>query len=175
MSDKEKKPSVEFEANVPLVVKLVKQPPKFKGTNKVGDWWGWDVVVDNVEHVLFADNALQEKIAPYVGKSAAITKKEAKNGGAKKYHYWEVREPLFDNNGNPVKEPKPAPDESSKALEQFRKDRKNTMFQSLVDALAVVEQFNTTIKPQNGYLLSHEDVRAIAISFSINYERKTKN
>lgn len=85
--EKEKAPPMEFPTNIPQTVVLEKH---FKsGENKFGTWHGWNLSHDGVEKVLFATDALHEKIKDLAGKKVVITKSE-KKGEKGTYNEFEV-------------------------------------------------------------------------------------
>ncbi len=87
---------LQFPTNVPVAVTLGKN---FKsGSGEYGNWHGWNVFEGGEEKVVFAKDALHNKIKDY-GEGAKLTICYAEKRGAdgKPYHEWQV------SNGQPGK------------------------------------------------------------------------
>lgn len=175
MSDAPKKPKMEFEVNIPTVVKLIKM---FKeGESEYGRWFGYSVEHDGVEKTLFANEQLQKELEGYKG-SVQITKKQIKNSSGEGYHNeWVVREAILDNSGRVTEAPPPDIRKDDEARNNYREQRKRFYKEALVDAADLVIAYNSWVTEKqlpSHFLMNHEDIRSIATSFAIQFERASR-
>ena len=162
----EQQPKLEFEINTPTTVHIVKM---FKeGESAYGPWYGYNVKHDGVDKTMFADEQLHAEIGQQ--KDVVITKKQVKDDSKRGYHFqWVVNEALFDNKGNVVV-PEPDVVKDPKAYESFRKDRTLKLAEAIEDVLTAITIVNETNVPVT---FSSEDIRAMAISLLISFDRRT--
>ena len=57
-------------------------------------------------------------------------------------------------------------------VEEHRRNWKNTMYLGLLDAHEVAKRFNDTENMEVHFKLCHEDIRAMAISFTIDFKKR---
>ncbi len=166
--------------NIPATVTVLKM---FKdGENEYGKWFGYNVKHEGVEKSFFANEFVHDNIQRLTAGKSGVTivllKKEEKPAdGAKKKTVWEVTAPgqtaPQPAQAPPPKPPEPVPPVS--AAEGAYRERKNQLWNSLRDAAEVAERFNKEPAINHGFQLTNEDIRAIAIHFSIGQERKKGN
>jgi hypothetical protein len=170
------KPQMEFPSNVPQTVELVKM---FKhGQNDHGEYYAWEFKHEGVSKVYFAKEALQKKLVEFKAGQTVVVNFEEKKGEKGKFHVWNVKEALFDEKGRAPKQSPPDITKSEPAYKTYRENRVRLMKENLQDAATIAQGFNEWLGKQgNGewtrLMLDHSDVRAIAVSFGISYERKT--
>jgi hypothetical protein len=168
----DRNPKMEFKSNIPETITLIKQPPKFKGVYEDKNWWGWEVSHNGTEKTLFADEKLQPLIQPYEGKTIVIAWEEQSNKDTgKKYHRWKVNQALFDHDGKLPPEPLLSIATNEQARGQWKQDVVKVFEEMLFEAAGIAERFNSNPIASDGFKLDHEDVRAMAISMVIQYQR----
>lgn len=178
-------PKMECLTNIPARVTIVN---KFtEGTNKHGQWFGYNVIHEGQQKTFFASPYVHEKIQQVTGgrsdvELVLLKKEEKPDDGGKKKVVWDV------SLANPTQQappsqpaPTPQPAQPSHAsappvppldpYEMLRKERKNQLWMSLRDAAEVGKKFNDDPAVNCGFQLNKDDVRAIAVHFSINAER----
>jgi len=161
---------LEIKANIPETVQLLKC--FWSGTAKKGNGTrhGWEVMHASEVKTVWVDGKVNAELQPYAGKWVVLLKEQKKGSGGN-YYIWHINEAMFDNNGKEPVNRKP-PEEVLKD-EAYRAFRKNEMYLALEDAALVAQKFNE--KHGGAFLLTAEDVRAMAISFSISFQRKNGN
>jgi hypothetical protein len=169
----EQKPKVTFDTNVPKQLFIAKM---FKaGENSYGKWFGYDVTECGEEKTLFAGEALNEQLAIVMnGRQNIVVNflyKEMKNKEGKPYHVWEVAEALFDNKGNLTPAPKESIATNDDARVVWKRDVVKVFEEMLFESAGLAERFNQNPLASDGFKLDHEDVRAIAISMVIQFQR----
>lgn len=88
MPEKKERPKMEFATNVPADVILGKN---FKsGTGEYGAWHGWNLTHDGEEKVIFAKDALHDKIKGYPENAKLRIVYAEKKGETGKYNEWEI-------------------------------------------------------------------------------------
>ncbi len=170
----EKKEKVTFETNVPKQIVVVKM---FKsGENDYGKWFGYDVKENGVEKTIFASESLHEQISTAMNGKQSVTMnflyKEMKNKEGKPYHVWEVAEALFDNAGNLTPAPKESIATNPEARLTWKKEVVKIFEEMLFESAGIAERFNQNPLASDGFKLDHEDVRAMAISMVIQYQKE---
>lgn len=170
----ERNPKMEFKSNIPETVTLIKQPPAFH--NKPESeyiWWGWEVSHNGIDKTMFADEKLQSMILPYTGKTVVICSEEKTNPDTKKkYHIWRVNEALFDHDGTLPPKPILSIATNEQARIQWKQDVVKLFEEALFEASGIAMRFNSNPIASNGFKLDNQDVRAMAISIVIQYQRE---
>jgi hypothetical protein len=169
---------MEFPTNVPQFAKF-KFVKVLSAPDDHPDWgetYMYLAYQNGEEKILFAKKQLHELINQYPPETdLAVTYKEEVNPETKKkYHKWDVKQAIFDETGK-VPEQQPDLSKDLDARKKFREDRVQTMKECLQDALSIVEDYNAFLQQNNRGMsleFNREDVRAIAISFMIDFTRK---
>lgn len=167
----ERNPKLDLKkTNVPVTWVLGKQFSK--GSTEYGDWYGYNAEFEGKPHTVFADAELHELLSKCKTGDTVITiweEKKNPNTG-KKYYEWKVNGAIFDHEGN-----EPAPGHDLLTDKEYRDSRitdwKNLTHLSLAAAKEVCEIYNDNCKDEM-LKLGHEDVRALAISQMIDWQRR---
>jgi len=120
----------------------------------------WQLVVETYI------NSVQQNVPFAVnidGKNLFIVKADGK-----KYYTWEVHPATFKETGDLIAEPPPSLDESPERYRTYRAKRLESYLDAMRDAYAIaLEVKNGNFLP----LLDHDDIRAIAISMAIDFQK----
>lgn len=168
---------LQLEINIPATVLLVKNKPFKSGTSEYGGWHGYNLKVNGEEFTFFANDQENEQLQCFdPGTTLIMVKKEVQQPGKKPYRVTEIKQAIFDDQGKEPPAGKPAVDlvNDKEAFENYRIDRRTQMVQALKDAADVVSMFNEDKLPTDLDYLNREDIRAIGISFMIDFGRRTR-
>lgn len=168
----ERQAKLELAINVPTTVVLVKNKPFKTGENEYGMWYGYNLQVNGETFTFFAKEAEHQQFQCFdPGTTLVITRKETAKDG-KKFRTTDIKQAIFDDHGNEPPAGKPTIDliGDKEARNAFRQDRITNMHECLRDAAEVVALYNMDANLK----LGSEDIRAIGISFAIEFERRTR-
>jgi hypothetical protein len=139
-------------------------------------WWGWSIEVDGKEHSFFAPKECQEKIQNLSGHTVTLIMHQQG-----KVRNWEVvKDPLFKDQGDQTPEPEIKPNDSDEAFAKFRTDNGHLLKVFLDDMHLIATAHNEKVQTEVGdiagtrYFLDHQDVRAMAVSLTIEYNKRIK-
>lgn len=175
----EKKPQFKPEVNIAYLVELLDDKCFYSGENEYGKYFGYNIKVSGdgyetpTELVWFANNDANEQVKVFSkGSQLNLLWKEVKQEGKKPYRVWQIRQAIFDNSGREAHaQEKVNLLDDKEARESYIKDMENTMFVCLSAARNVADLYNRDPKSE-GYELTREDIRAIGISFLIEWRKK---
>ena len=169
------KPKMEFKTNVPETVVIEKMFGEYTN-DEHPDWgvsYGYELKHNGVAKSYFAKEAFHKLAKEYpTGSTVVICKAEEKNEGTgKTYTKWKMTAALFDEQGRtPQPPPPPIAEKNGLPTEDYRKNRKNAYFLALEDAFEVANTFRDTHSVTEP---KFEDIRAIAVSMVIQFDRKS--
>jgi len=158
---------MEFMLNVPATVILLKN---FKnGQGQFGPWFGWNVRHQGVEKTMFADQGLQSFLSTYGPNSeVVITRSQIQGTNSSVWGVQPARQATPADPGTTPYPPMPPATTSLVAQnghsnrESYRTERVDRAKEAFTDAEKVLDPS----------AWGREDVRALAISFLIDEERK---
>jgi hypothetical protein len=174
----EEREALKFKTNIPEEVELEKIAGPY--TNDDHPEWGesWLVLCKRAGKPtkFYCKKSLHEKLTGFkAGETVRILNSEQQSEDNKPYKLWEVIPATFKKNGS-LREEKPDIESDEKAYEAYRKKRGSRFQDALLDAVKIVEAINDRIEESKttGHIietLKAEDLRAIAISMAIDYQR----
>lgn len=166
MSEKQRNPKLEIEINTPVVITIGKM--FYKGSNKYGEYFGYNLTYNGSEHTFFASPFVHERFQSFgQGTTVQVVKRQR---AGEKNPTWEIGE--LNGNGSSralaqtaaTSQPAPKYQPSTFDRDAYREQRIERMKQAFDDAARVVEALDVV---NAGF----EDLRAIAISFVIEEQR----
>lgn len=136
-------PKLELKANQPQLLTLKSSKPFAEGVNKFGKWFGWNVLIDGLEHTFFTDETVNSAFltAGKAGSKFNVTLKF--NGKTPSYV---VQEALFDDKGVRVDQPQSV-QEPSPAREAYRANRVERLVAAIIDVKVALSQSSETATP----------------------------
>lgn len=166
----ERNPKLILEPNIPRTIRVDKRFDS--GQNKYGAWFAYDVREGDQQYTLFANQAQNNVLASAVGSIVQLTQNTDKDWVVDNGH----GKALFDEAGEATPEPKVNPLDDKEAMDSIRADRKDLLQQILKDTFDVVYTHNENVlagsRPSELYALDHADIRAIALTVWIDYQRR---